>query len=436
MNNFIFFIFFIFTHICFSSDHRDLFKKKDFIKREISNFLQDQRQERNNKYKIFHENTLDDLKIAENSALHNDNILDLEGEFYVSMTASLDRFKNIKKILTILEINKPENDLYKKLKCVFINLPFHYRDKPENIYDINELIELKNLFGKKVQFNFIEKDFGPITKILPTALKLNQLNENLNTVIISIDDDKFYIKNHLLLLYSIAKKAEGVFAYSGGVLEHWGLLGKIFTGHPKEYNYKSKDYIVNNRKLIDVDIVCGYSGIAYKLKYLDMTSIKKIYLLSKISEDIKLSDDLMISLILSENNVNKYKIYEHIRPSDRFNYQLVFLYLSRNGMIQGNIPMGELEHLSKNEFFEKYIEKDDIPMIQKKIQEIFGEEYINMDVNLSSKGALRENESHDFEVNKYQNSLKKIQNLNIINMHKKIDLLNENEKIKRKYLID
>jgi len=200
---------------------------------------------------------------------------------YISMSTNPIRLIKIPSILNLLDLT----NIYE----IHINLPKYYRNNKNEIYNKNDIDFIKKI-DSKIKVFTIEKDIGPLTKIIPT---IKRVNDN-NAIIISIDDDIGYPYDMVskLIHYSV-KKPKQI------------LCGAGFSTN----DYPNSDF---NRKLLPnkklpkyplIDIVEGWGAVAYKKSIVSEKIIKQIMKLNDISTECKLSDDFTISYILAENGI-------------------------------------------------------------------------------------------------------------------------------------
>jgi hypothetical protein len=162
---------------------------------------------------------------------------------------------------------------------VMINLP-RYFGRNGQTYDIPEDL----LKFPKVQINRFPKDFGPLSKMLPTL----KYCKNQNDIIISIDDDIMHDSRVFPLLIQLCKDQDVVVTGIGKNLSYWSSpkYGAMKRTNPFEYVPKGNF----------VDLIEGFSGVAYKRKF--FPDIRLLISLSQLSKECYLSDDLVISFYL------------------------------------------------------------------------------------------------------------------------------------------
>jgi hypothetical protein len=210
----------------------------------------------------------------------------------VSLTTSPIRIKKIKPVIDSMlnQTIKPDR--------IYLNLPKVFKRNgstfdmplPKFITD-NDLIYV----------NFCD-DIGPATKILPT---INLINDP-ETLILSIDDDIHY-PEHLI---------ETFIAFSKNYPD------SCITGSSYMFK-KSKVTTQKNTVLgIPVELLEGYSGVLYKRKFFNETTLNQIYTWINENKGCKFGDDFSLSNALINNGTDiimisrKYDAIWKIRPLD------------------------------------------------------------------------------------------------------------------------
>ena len=210
-------------------------------------------------------------------------------KIYISLTSSPLRLKNIPLMLSFLDLTH----VYE----IHINLPKYYRNKKGEVYKQKEIDYIQSL-DSRIKVYRIDKDIGPITKILPTLKRV----KNNKAIIISVDDDIGYPRSIINeLVYYTYKNPKVV----------WGGEGFNFG------DYEGSDF--DRRKWPkgktrnSVDILEGWASIAYPKWLITSKMLKRMELGVKLSTDCKLSDDLIISEALAY-----YKIPRKVIHSDYY----------------------------------------------------------------------------------------------------------------------
>lgn len=218
---------------------------------------------------------------------------------YVSLTTSPIRLRKITTMLSIV-IRCPYVDK------VVITLPLLYRNKEP--YDEKDIEFVKSL-DYRIRIKRIKTDIGPITKILPFL----QSVPDDDAIVISLDDDIGYPISlfNELIYYSVHKPN----------VIHTGA-GFIFGDY--DNSDINRKYWPQRRAPVSPykDIVEGWGGIAYKKRFVDFDLL---YTLNSSSNVCKLSDDLTISLVLTQKGIKKREIDDEYYDRDMlfpFNYGL------------------------------------------------------------------------------------------------------------------
>ena len=157
---------------------------------------------------------------------------------------------------------------------IIVNVPRYYKNnKHEKKY------QSVHIQDKRVVINTIASDLGPISKIVPTA-KLFDKQEDL---IVTIDDDIRIPKNPNImsqLVYHCILYDE-VITSVGKPLSHWRLSRKQWTHRKPPY----------------VQLVEGWTGVAYKRKMIDINVLQ-----SYVNKSVHcyVSDDLLLSFMIQK----------------------------------------------------------------------------------------------------------------------------------------
>ena len=197
---------------------------------------------------------------------------------YCTLTSSPERLKKSQKVLRQI-LKSPY------ISKIYINLPQKYRDKEK--YKKRDIKYIEDI-SPKISIKRIGKDIGPISKILPTLSRIR----DKKALIISIDDDVHYPKALIneLIYYSVKypKIIWGGAGFSFGDMED--IIGR------EKWPEKRKP------RFPYVDVIEGWGGIAYKKSFLDIPKIRKLLKKGKVC---KLSDDLVISYVLSKKKIKR-----------------------------------------------------------------------------------------------------------------------------------
>jgi hypothetical protein len=183
------------------------------------------------------------------------------------MTTMPNDIGNMAEVLTSLSQQTLTPD------AIYINVPF-VNNRTGEKYVIPEFL----LTWPNVHVNRVERDFGPLTKLLPSL----QLESDPSTIVITVDDDKIYPKDVLkhLAWYSEQDSSAA-----------WGIGGWSFMWVPEPQGvatiYTSWWMRRNGRA---VDVLQAAAGIAYRRKFFpDLTK------LSNPPKNCFTTDDMWIS---------------------------------------------------------------------------------------------------------------------------------------------
>lgn len=195
----------------------------------------------------------------------------------VSFSTLPSRVGNIPKVVNSILQNTIVPDI------IYINIPkFSKRENKEYIIDenIKDMKGIKN--NEKIKFNFIDTDYGPVTKLYPTLLAEN----DPETIIICVDDDKEYDPwtiEHLL-------NASEFFKDSCICVSGWNYINLKFIALPITINVPN--YVKK------VDILQCYNGVLYKRKFFQDDFQKYLNLKCCFT-----TDDIMISKYLNSKEI-------------------------------------------------------------------------------------------------------------------------------------
>ena len=196
---------------------------------------------------------------------------------YVSLTTIPTRSKNI-----IFTINSILNQTIVPKKIFITISEKNIREK--NIdYEIPKIIKNNSL----IEIIQIEKDNGPINKLYGGLSKCQ--NED---IIITVDDDSIYNRYMIENLYNYSQK------YKNQVI---GTIGRI--------EYKKKIFGYHFNIPCKVKLLEGYSGVAYRKKFLNIEDIKT----EKLTKEVIFNDDIYISYLLKNKNIELIMVPSKIK---------------------------------------------------------------------------------------------------------------------------
>jgi hypothetical protein len=227
----------------------------------------------------------------------------------VSLTSSPERLSKVRNVIDTLDLETIDE--------VVIALPMKY-GRNQSEYKIPE--DLKN--HPKVKILRIEKDLGPITKLLPAIEYAKSLPNGDDAIVITVDDDTGYPKTMAQeLALGVITKNNTVVSGSGQNVDFWGISN---FGFPQTAENNFMRQHLKKDQYQYVDVVEGFAGIAYKPKYVDVDLMKYLTQRDKFKECF-VSDDLVISFVLAYSGVNRIRVnnaYYSVEKTQQFPYGL------------------------------------------------------------------------------------------------------------------
>ena len=208
---------------------------------------------------------------------------------YLVMTSVPNRIGHLPEILNVLDKTW--------IKEIIISVP-RKLDRTGQTYHIpKSLLEIE-----KVRILRTEKDYGPITKLLPALLDIKDKHEN--AIMIVIDDDHYYPRGLAQEFAYALWKSDKNTAFTGFI----GAFGS-HTRPPSVYEVDLDD-------LYDLwpddnpQILHGAYGIGLFSNYIDTEWIQKALSFEKTlgRNDCFLADDLIISTALRQNDIKFSKL--------------------------------------------------------------------------------------------------------------------------------
>ena len=242
-------------------------KKNNFIGTEVSSYLHLSCELRSiDKYSI----STNDI-IQKYLSKHN---------VYISVTTSPLRIKYLLWVLFTLNLENVKN--------IYINLPktmrgMAYKYIPKYITDF-----------PKVYINHFDKDYGPASKLLPTCEAVS----DPNALIITIDDDTLYPYD---LVNTFIKE----------IIENENCVCGTSARNVFKWDIDSTKWLdTNNMELPYHNVIEGCGSIIYKKKYINVERMKKLI---STGIECQISDDIVISWHLAEQQINRKKIATSIK---------------------------------------------------------------------------------------------------------------------------
>lgn len=161
---------------------------------------------------------------------------------------------------------------------IHLNVPF-INKKTNEPYIIPDWLSKINDEKLKI---FRTDDYGSLTKLLPTLLRLN---ENDETIIITVDDDLEYIDG--FIEYHIKKREE----YPNAAIGFAGLSSLNNTCH----------FCTTVKTDVKVKILEGYKTVSYKRNF-----FKDDFFTEFVGKSW--NDDILISAYLGKHNIEKWVV--------------------------------------------------------------------------------------------------------------------------------
>lgn len=194
-----------------------------------------------------------------------------ENKYIISFTTIPTRLKNIH-----LTIDSLLNQLVKPEKII-LNVPKIYSLRFKMSIDIISVNELLKKYQNKIIINYLDEDYGPVTKLLG-ILKNNIIDINQeNLYIILLDDDIIYPNN---------------------IIKNFNKYANI------EDPIKIGGYLVQNYSGIRV----AYGSSTIFIKANELNKFMDYYNIIKEYDLIKFHDDIFISYYFNINNHYVHKI--------------------------------------------------------------------------------------------------------------------------------
>ena len=169
---------------------------------------------------------------------------------------------------------------------IYVNIPPIFKRTNETYPDPNVIFKDKNQYKDIVIWNNNCEDLGPITKLQGT---LDNIDQDDNTWIITIDDDIMYLKDTIEMYHSCITKIKG------SNNNAYGMAGFIWTNSTIRAQFENGN----------TNILEGYGSVCYHRSQFPNKSWGSY--LNKCLTDVscKFSDDIIISNWLSLRGVNR-----------------------------------------------------------------------------------------------------------------------------------
>ena len=203
-------------------------------------------------------------------------------EVHVSLTTSPLRLPKVLAVLATIDSTH--------IKNINVVLPNKYGKNKES-YNQDDIDKISKF--PKVKIIRTQKDYGPITKMLPVIRDV----KDPKSIIISIDDDVGYPLGMINeFIYQKVEKYPNAVVQSPDEGQDFrndiGNFKKVFPTKQKP----RKPY---------ADLVEGWLGVAYTKK---LVNDKEMEIFADLSKECLLSDDLVISYVLAKHNVPVVKV--------------------------------------------------------------------------------------------------------------------------------
>lgn len=244
-------------------------------------------------------------------------------EVHVSMTSSPLRLPKVLAVLATLDTTYITN--------INVVLPLKYGRKQETYND--EHIEMISKFPK-VRIIRTEKDYGPITKMLPVIREI----QDPKAIVISVDDDVGYPLGMIneFIYQKVMKHPNAVIESPDVPQDFRNEIGNFKKVFPRKKAAK-RPY---------AELVEGWLGVAYSKKLVNDEEMEKI---ANLSKECLLSDDLVISYVLAKHDIPIVKIFNKYLGK-----QLSYLYGTGDDALYRGGGTGKVVHVGTfNDDFNK-----------------------------------------------------------------------------------
>lgn len=205
----------------------------------------------------------------------------LKSRIVISITTLPSRINKIEPLFNCLKLQTYKPDV------IYLNIP-HESKREKKEYAISDEIMKYSEF---IIFNHIEMDYGPLTKLLGVL----PIEDDGNTIIITLDDDKLYDKHTIEnLVYYAELYTDCAIGRRGWILKRPEFTWPNFSYLPNAIDIKEPTR---------VDVLTGVSGVAYRRRFFgddifDLDLIKKCFTV----------DDIYINGYLAKNGIKRLLI--------------------------------------------------------------------------------------------------------------------------------
>lgn len=213
----------------------------------------------------------------------------------ITLSTLPDRYQKLVKTLKSLkEQDYKVDEIYLSLPTFSVRMNIKYPPLNEEILKLAKPV-------------YIEKDYGPITKLLGALYS----EENSDTIIISCDDDYIYPKNFVSSLIAKHNSFPNSALGSSGMLIKYACPFCAIHPNLSEIQYRIPKIQIENdgRK---VDILYGFSGVLYLRGFFPRKEdLNMLLSISMSDQDLFLNDDIVISAFLAKHGIER-RIFKDI----------------------------------------------------------------------------------------------------------------------------
>ena len=217
-----------------------------------------------------------------------------------------------------------------KLDRIYIHIPSKTKRTGEK-YDQKELDQIEKYGNGRIKINYIQEDFGPITKIAP----ITDVENDKNTYVLSVDDDVLISKNAVEKLYIKS------FIYPDSVLGFGGLCIGRFPGYIQ--------FVTNNPTDIEVDWLQGVHCILYPLKTLNKKEM--VYEEKGDPKELWMNDDHKIAYYLEKKGIQRISVEGYIKDYITYREESKYDTLSGRGIDKLMESLIILNFMNKNKYY-------------------------------------------------------------------------------------
>lgn len=213
-----------------------------------------------------------------------------------SLTTLPGRYNKLLRTLKSLNAQDTKLDeIYLTIPTTSKRLGIPYPELPKEIYNYCTVVN-------------IDKDYGPITKIIGALIK----ESDPNTLIFTFDDDVVYATNLVSSMLKYHKKYPDDALGSTGFLFKYGFpFFMIISNCKQPWNALSGVILNENGRLVDA--LCGFSSVLYQRRF--FPSMEQYLQYPLQNNDVYCNDDLMISAWISSIGINRRVVPNIPKPN-------------------------------------------------------------------------------------------------------------------------